>query len=87
MYNLRLFCIIEVTIISITIFGIIDSTINFYNKVSLLAINDHFVSKYESTLRFHQKKHKIDEQTVLTFQEWTVPESRKTKCAQTDNVS
>ena len=46
--------------------------------VPLLAINDHFVpKKHRSTFRFYQKEHKEEEQSVLAFQEGTVPKSGK----------
>ena len=43
---------------------------NLEELVPLLAINDHFVpnKKHQSTLRFHQKEHKEEEQSVLAFQ-------------------
>ena len=51
---------------------------NLEQLVPLLATNDHFVpKKHQSTFRFHQKEHKEEEQSVLAFQEGTVPKSRK----------
>ena len=51
---------------------------NLEQLVPLLATNDHFVPrKHQSTFRFHQKEHKEEEQSVLAFQEGTVPKSRK----------
>ena len=51
---------------------------NLEQLVPLLAINDHFFpKKHQSTFRFHQKEHKKEEQSVLAFQEGTVPKSRK----------
>ena len=49
---------------------------NLEQLVPLLAINDHFVpKKHQSTFRFHRKEHKEEEQSVLAFQEGTVPKS------------
>ena len=46
--------------------------------VPLLGINHQFVpKKHQSTFPFHQKEHKEEEQSVLDFQEETVPKSRK----------
>ena len=51
---------------------------NLEQLVPLLAINDHFVpKKHQSTFRFHQKEHKEEEQSVLPFQERTVPKSER----------
>ena len=51
---------------------------NLEQLVPLLALNDHFVpKKHQSTFRFYQKEHKEEEQSVLAFQEGTVPKSRK----------
>ena len=51
---------------------------NLEQLVPLLATNDHFVPrKHQSTFRFRQKEHKEEEQSVLAFQEGTVPKSRK----------
>ena len=56
------------------------------------SIKDQFVpKKHQSTVRFHQKERKEEEQSVLAFQEGTVPKSererlRKTTCAQTSLV-
>ena len=51
---------------------------NLEQLVPLLAINDHFVlKKHQSTFRFHQKEHKEEEQSVLAFQEGTVPKSER----------
>ena len=53
-------------------------TRNLEQLVPLLAINDHFVpKKHQSTFRFHQKEHKEEEQSVLAFQEGTVPKSER----------
>ena len=51
---------------------------NLEQLVPLLAINDHFVpKKHQSTFRFHQKEHKEKEQSVLAFQEGTIPKSER----------
>ena len=51
---------------------------NLEQLIPLLAINDHFVpKKHQSTFRFQQKERKGEEQSVLAFQEGTVPKSRK----------
>ena len=51
---------------------------NLEQLVPLLAINDHFVpKKHQSTFRFHQKEHKEEKQSVLAFQEGTVPKSER----------
>ena len=51
---------------------------NLEQLVPLLAINDHFVpKKHQSTFRFHQKESKEEEQSVLAFQEGTVPKSER----------
>ena len=59
---------------------------NLEQLVPLLAINDHFVPKHQSTFRFHQKEHKEEEQPVLPFREGTVPKSRKGTAPKKQNV-
>ena len=51
---------------------------NLEQLVFSLTMKDHCVpKKHQSTFRFHQKEHKEEEQSVLAFQEGTVPKSER----------